>query len=277
MKFDTITEIYDLVSSGMEQVHSRQQSSSLRKKLLTSIASNNSEMIKVAFDTRRVNQETDYIPRRGLQNYHRSEKFISDTMMEKIQAFSRLATVLNKLKNEYGKEPEWQDSYTRVLSAAIDKGLRKYQSDSDYSEMQPSVGSLDYLQELMYVRYRITPDDLLVMSEQKLCQALLDKDEALLRKGAPYIISPSNINKYTYDQMLDTVISKAQENESPREIFEPSHVSQPISHTEDNLVKLFDVKATKDTPDVERTVTITIKDKINDRIEKLASLSISRK
>lgn len=276
MKSSTIAEIYDLISAGIENTLSRQQSFSLRKKALLEF-SKEQEMVKVAFDTRRVNQEVDYIPRRGLQNYHRSEQFISDAMKSKIQSFSRLASVLEILKSKYGKEPEWQDSYTRVLHAAVEKGLRKNQSDGDFSEMQPSVGSLDYLQELMYVRYRLTPDDLSTMSEQQLCTAVLNKDENLLHKGSSYIISPSNINKYTYDQMVDTVIAKAELPSENKNNIERSEVSSTPVITEDNLSRLFNVKATKDMPDVERTVTITIKDKIHDRIEKLASLSINKK
>lgn len=276
MKSSTIAEIYDLISAGMENTLSRQQSFSLRKKALLKF-SKEQEIVKVAFDTRRVNQEVDYIPRRGLQNYHRSEQFISDAMMVKIQSFSRLASILEILKSKYGKEPEWQDSYTRVLHAAVEKGLRKNQSDGDFSEMQPSVGSLDYLQELMYVRYRLTPEDLSTMSEQQLCTAVLNKDENLLHKGSSYIIPPSSINKYTYDQMVDTVIAKAElPLEYKRNIETPIVAPQPVV-AEDNLSRLFNVKATKDMPDVERTVTITIKDKIHDRIEKLASLSINKK
>jgi hypothetical protein len=276
MKSSKIAEIYDLISAGMENTLSRQQSFSLRKKALSKL-SEEQEIIKVAFDTRRVNQEIDYIPRRGLQNYHRSEQFISDAMMVKIQSFYRLASVLETLKSTYGKEPEWQDSYTRVLHAAVEKGLRTKQSDGDFSEMQPSVGSLDYLQELMYVRYRLTPEDLSTMSKQQLCTAILNKDENLLHKGSSHIISPSSINKYTYDQMVDAVIAKADlPFEYKKTVESPVVAAAPIV-TEDNLSKLFNVKATKDMPDVERTVTITIKDKINDRIEKLASLSINRK
>ena len=45
----------------------------------------NKLIAKLAFDTRRINQETTYIPRRNLQNYHRSAEFIDDEMAIKNQ------------------------------------------------------------------------------------------------------------------------------------------------------------------------------------------------
>lgn len=268
MKLDKISEIYNLIASGIENNPSRTETIGVRKTALQNVLSTN--IVKMAFDTRRVNQETDYIPRRGLQNYHRSEKFVSDDIAIKIRSFGKLATILNQLKLEYGKQPEWQDSYTRVLASAIDKGLRKQQLDGDFSDSQPSMASLAYLEELMYVRYRLTADDLANKSDLELRTAILGKDEILVSIGTNYSpvdeIKIGDVSKYSYDQMMDKMlvtISQVIANQKP-------------AQADDNLTnKLFDVKATKDSPEIERTVTITIKDKIVDKIEKTAVVPVA--
>lgn len=234
MKIETISEIYSLISGGMKNNPSRKESIILRKAGLDAFTSDKG-FTKIAFDTRRINQETEYNPRRGLQNYNRSEAFISQGLSEKLINLSKLRRVLGSLKLEYGKEHEWQDSYARVLLSTLDKGLRTDQMDGDFSEAQPSMGSLDYIEELLDVRYRLRPENLSKMSESDLRHIILAKDEELTRKDVNQAleITKHDIGTKSYDTLMD---------------------------------KLFDgVKATKEHPEVERTVTITIKDKfVND-------------
>jgi len=260
MKIDDIIEIYDLIASRGANSSSRKIMPSVRKEALAT-ALNKNGLIKVAFDTRRINQEIEYIPRRGLQNYHRSEDLISDSISNKIQAFTKLTKILDQLKLEYGREPEWQDSYTRVLSSAINKGLRLDQNDNDYSDAQPSVGSFDYLEELIHVRYRLTVDNLMSMSDFDLRNIILKKDDLLIKggKAQSYLSDDKNISKNSYDQIIDKMLNT---------------MAKTTVSTKDNLVsQLFDIKATKDCPEIERTVTITIKDKMIDptlQMEKVA-------
>ena len=259
MEINTILEIYELISSGTEGVLTRKMSSVIRKRGLDDAF--NTSLIKNAFDTRRVDQETTYNPRRGLQNYHRSEPFVSENMLGKIKGFSKLSKILDQIKSEYGREPEWQDSYVRVLSSAVHKGLRTIQADGDYSDAQPSMASLAYLEELMYVRYRLTPDSLISMADQDLRNAILNKDELLTNGGMSYGESPitsSDVSKYSYDNMLEKVLSSV------------AQVISQMKPQDDLTSKLFDIKATAGTPDVERTVTINIKDKINPTLEKVS-------
>lgn len=256
-----VSDLYNLISKGTQNVPYRKRSRLLRKIALSS-AEAHPGFNKLAFDTRRVDQETDYIPRRGLQNYHRSEKFIPDAMAIKIKSFSKLAKLLDKLKLEYGREPEWQDSYTRVLGSAVNKGLRTDQKDGDFSDMQPSMASLDYLEQLMYVRYRLTPENMVSMSDENLRKIILSKDELLVSQGISNMrveseITPSDVSKYSYDTMVEKMLS------TMAQIMSNYKPATP----DDNLVdKLFNIKATKDNPNVERTVTINIKDQIADKL-----------
>jgi hypothetical protein len=210
-----VFDLYNLISKGTENVPYRKRSRLLRKIALSSISTDKG-FNKLAFDTRRIDQETDYIPRRGLQNYHRSEKFIPDAMVIKIKSFSKLAKLLDRLKLEYGREPEWQDSYTRVLGSAVNKGLRTDQQDGDFSDMRPSMASLDYLEQLMYVRYRLTPENMISMSNDNLRKTILSKDELLVSQGISNMkselkttseITPSDVSKYSYDAMVEKMMS----------------------------------------------------------------------
>lgn len=257
---DNYYELFELIASGICQIPLRKQAIQLRK---NGFISQSNSLSKTAFDTRRINQEVEYNPRRGLQSYHRSENFISEGVASKIKAFAKLALVLDKMKEEFGKQPEWQDSYTRVLASSVHKGLRTTQLDGDYSDAQPSMASLNYLEELMFVRYRLTPDNLLSLSDADLRKVLLCKDEILVRgdimQNKGQIITTADINKLSYDQMVDKVL------------YVITHLMSAQKQPEDNLAKLFDVKATKENPNVQRTITITINDKIKD--EELQKIS----
>lgn len=230
MKLDDISELYQLISRGSQNLPSRKQGILLRKAGLDSYC-NGSGFTKLAFDTRRIDQETEYNPRRGLQNYNRSEAFLTEAMGEKIKHFAKLRHVLEDLRKEYGKEHEWQDSNARVLLSTLNKGLRAGIDDGDYAASQPAQGSLDYIEELLHVRYRLGFDSLAKMGAAELKRVILSKDEELTRKDVNQAleITKGDVAAQTYDTLME---------------------------------KLFgNVRATKDNPEVERTVTITIKDK----------------
>ncbi len=232
MRILDVSELYDLIIRGTEQIPGRKQSRLLRQAALQSTISNNG-FTKIAFDTRRIDQETEYNPRRGLQNYHRSEAFISEALAQKVKNFGKLRGVLVNLKNIYGKEPEWQDSNARVLLSTLDNGLRTSTQDGDFSESQPSTGSIDYLEQLMHVRYRLSFDDITKMGEVDLKKVILSKDEELTRKDVKQAleITKNDVSTQKYDSLIE---------------------------------KLFEgCKASADNPDVERTITITIRDKFH--------------
>lgn len=230
MKIETISELYAIIAKGTENVPSRKQAIKLRKSAFNSFVSGNG-FIKNAFDTRRINQETEIIPRRNLQNYQRSEEFITEATGQRLKNLAKVRRVLGNLKDKFGRDHEWQDSNARVLLSTIDKGLRSDFKDGDYTDAQPGVGSLAYIDELLHVRYRLSFDDLCKMAEPDLERVILSKDEDLTRQGVHRAleISKSDVATQSYDTLLE---------------------------------KLFgNVRATKDNPEIERTVTITIKDK----------------
>lgn len=230
MKIDEISELYELISSGTESISTRNNAMKLRKAGFCAYSSGKG-FSKIAFDTRRIDQETEYNPRRGLQNYQRSEAFVTEATQQKLENFAKVRAVAEDLRQEFGKQPEWQDSNVRVLLSTLDKGLRTIEKDGDYTANQPAQGSLDYIEELLHMRYRLNLDNLTKMGNHELKKVILSKDEELIRRNihVPMQITKNDVASQTYDTLMD---------------------------------KLFgNVRASAENPEVERTVTITIKDK----------------
>jgi|ERR1019366_1451361 hypothetical protein len=220
MDINDLANLYAIIAKSTSLIKEAQSGIHLRYKILNPI-------IKQAFDTRRINQETQFNPRRGLQNYHRSEAFISEAMVIKINGFTKLQTILNGLKSKYGREPEWQDSYARVLLNTLNQSLEK---NGDYTETQPSIGSFDYIEELLSTRYRLDMNNIASYGEETLTDIILGKDEVLTRKGfiPKFEITKQDISTQPYDSLMN---------------------------------KLFDgIKASKEHPNIKRSVTITIED-----------------
>lgn len=194
----------------------------------------NPKLVKQAFDTRRINQNTEFNPRRNLQYYQRSEPYIDNKIAEQIKLFFKVKTAADDLRQEFIGEPDWLDSYTRILCNAIDQTLRVEQKDFDYSKSQ-----LEYLSELLYVRYRLRPEDIEKLSQHELRNIILNKDERLLRRSI-FTNYKDGLNK----------------NSTPQSV-----------QMQDTLMdKLFgNVKANKENKEVERSVVITIKDKVIDQ------------
>lgn len=232
MKLDTISELYRLISAGIEGVPARKQSIQLRKAGLDACLSGNG-FTKLAFDTRRIDQETEYNPRRGLQNYNRSEAFLSEALSQKLVNFAKLRRVLESLRLEFGKEHEWQDSNARILLSTLNSGLRTSTEDGDFTSAQPSQGSLDYIEELLHVRYRLSFDDLVRLGETDLKRVILAKDEELTRKDVKQalMITKGDVTTQSYDSLIEKLLDGC--------------------------------KASAENPDVERTITITVRDKFH--------------
>lgn len=228
MKINDVLELYELISRGTQEVPTRNESMKLRK---VGFNLTPAGFTKVAFDTRRIDQEVDINPRRNLQNYNRSEAFLSEATAQKLINFAKLRVALVELQDVHGKEREWQDSNARVLLSTLDKGLRTMQKDGDYTSSQPGVGSLAYIEELLHVRYRLSFDDLQSLGSAELKKVILSKDENLIRRNVNEAleITKADVSSQTYDTLMERLFGS--------------------------------VRASKENPEVERTVTITIKDK----------------
>jgi hypothetical protein len=224
-----VFDIYDLISSGSKDINVRNQSRMLRKAAFDTLCPKDG-FTKVAFDTRRIDQETGFNPRRGLQNYNRSEAFVSEAMSQKVKNFAKLRTVLNTIHDKYGREHEWQDSNARVLLSTLDNGLRTFIKDGDFTDSQPSMGSFDYIEELLHVRYRLGFDDLTKLGEQELEHIILSKDEDLLHKDMNHAleIRKSDIGKENYNDLIEKLLA--------------------------------DCRASAEHPNVEREITIRVRD-----------------
>lgn len=240
MKFDDLLEIYVCLAevsahlaAPHDSIQEQRQIIAMRQKHLQSC--HDSSLVKVAFDTRRINQETDYNPRRGLQNYHRADQFVSQIQAQKIGNFSKLRDVLNKLKDQFGHDPEWQNSYCRILLNTLNQSLRIVQGDGDFGDTQPAIGSFDYVEELLYVRYRLDINSINKLGEEELRNIILNKDENLIHKGP-----------------INNLITTS------------SSVKNIGDHY--NLIKdlIGEVRASKDQPVIERTITISVKDSIKE-------------
>jgi len=259
MNLDTIAELYQLISRGTEDIPSRKNSIMLRKAAINSCLSDPG-FTKLAFDTRRIDQETEYNPRRGLQSYHRSEKFISDDLSIKLQALLKLRRGVQELKEIYGHEPAWQDSYSRILLSSLDKGLRINEKDGDFTADQPGMGSISYLEQLLHARYRLNMENIEKMSEVELRATILAKDEDLIHAGLNNAldINKKDVSEKSYSELLDQAFRQANmiknNAPAPRE-----NASLEKLFAGDNLMeKLFGAE-NQASPEVERTVTITIK------------------
>lgn len=134
---------------------------------------------KLAFDTRKFNSETDRNPRAGLQHYHRSEEFLNRDDEKKVEILARLIAPLNDIKNKYGTDTDWHDSYARLLLDNLNKALIIKESEVDIFRPQ-----VEYLSQILDLRYRLSLDDIAKMSSDELSQVILKKDEKLLKKGS---------------------------------------------------------------------------------------------
>lgn len=246
-------ESYSTLAKILTDDHVRGECSQLRRSALTKMT--RGEFTKIAFDTRRVDQNVVFVPRRNLQNYHRSEKFVGEEVTAQINSFMKVKKAMDAIKARYAGHPAWLDSYCRVLGATVDATLRVDQKDGDFSKSQ-----MDYLNELLYVRYRMSPEDLVTATEEQILRTLLAKDESLMNdavfafKGEG---SPTEFNAYGVELNRNNYSRSA-----PVIIQAPAPV-QPTSPQEFWLDKLIgEVKASKDNKTVERTITITIKDSV---------------
>src|ERR1700733_8431710 len=147
--------VFAILLSNVKQIHaSIEDRADLRIFRAASLQDlSQSPITKIAFDTRRINQDTDFNPRRNLQNYHRSTPFISKDAASQIKSLFKLKTAADSIREDFIGDPDYLDSYSRILLSALDRTLRVNQKDMDFFQPQ-----LDYVNEMLYLRYRINQD-----------------------------------------------------------------------------------------------------------------------
>lgn len=245
--------LFTILYEDIKQVHSSIENRAEMQGFRQSVLKSFSPMVKTAFDTRRVNQETEFNPRRNLQYYHRSDPFMTKDASETIKTLFKLKVAVDAIKEDFAHDPDWMDSYCRTLHAALDRTLRVEQKDMDFSQPQ-----LDYIKELLYLRYRLKDEDIIRLNEKELRGIILARDEKLAYK---------QVYSHYNSGMVKT-------NEIQRPNYEPLMNNATIVREKDPLIeKLFgDVKASKENKEVERSITITINDKIKeDTLQKKVS------
>lgn len=244
-----------------------------RIKALSMINSRKYELERFAFDTRRIKQEHEIIPRRNLQFWHRQDEFITGETQEKIDIFIKLNSVLQDIKDEFKTRPDWHDSYSRVLSDAIERVLRIKEADNEIDSAQ-----LAYLEQLLDTRYRLGMDDIRKKSASSLRDIILRKDENLLKRGVIYDDYKDKFEKLESKLMnaINNSVSKHGDmqtngngsapnvvNVYPGTTAEPKASSSSSDGLNAVLGNLFGAGLRRDgEKQVERTIVITIKDNV---------------
>jgi hypothetical protein len=151
-----------------------------------------SPMVKLAFDTRRIDQESTRNPRTNLQYWHRAQQFIEEADENKLKTFTKLANLLTKLKSRFGTSPEWFESYARQLYDNVNRIIRIKEGDLDIFRPQ-----LAYLEQLIYARYRLSMENIDKFSDENLQNCILAKDEPLIGRNnyLKEVISDDDIKK----------------------------------------------------------------------------------
>ena len=72
----------------------------------------------------------------------------------------RLLKPLDKIRDEYGHQPEYFQSYARTLHDSIKRAVKV-----DADELEIFKPQLDYLVQLIFARYRLNLEDLEKMSD----------------------------------------------------------------------------------------------------------------
>lgn len=139
---------------------------------------NPSGIIKLAFDTRRINQDEERNPRSNLQYWHRQDPFITPELQIRIDRLAAVMVPLQEIKSAYSADPNWHSSYVRKLAEDFERILRVREADSDIVESQ-----ISYLEQLLNVRYQLTTERLDKVSAEEFKSAVMTKDEDLLKVG----------------------------------------------------------------------------------------------
>jgi len=203
-------------------------------------------LTKLAFDTRRVDQKTERVPRANLQHWNRSQQFLDDEVKEKIKSFSKLLPSLEQIKSKYGHHPEYFQSYAKTLLDSVKRIARVGESEMDIFRPQ-----VDYLEQLLFTRYRLSLDEITKSSKSKIYDKLMKKDEDLVKRDAYLKMTGDSQEENTKNSSTNF----AKDGNSLNDTTQDSIISAIFGNQD--LRRDGEKK-------VERTITITIKDEVID-------------
>ena len=193
---------------------------------------------KLAFDARFVDQENDRNPRSNLQYWMRSDPYIDQQTQDKLNHLVKLFNAVKIIKNNLGTSPEYHNSYAKTLFDNLERILKIKQIDKDIFAPQ-----ISYLEQLLYVRYRLDFNLIDALNENELVNIILQKDESLLKRGV---------------HNLNTNIIKTTERSNDGIIINGDGSNQDILNSIFGNVRKHGEKS------VERVITITIREQVQE-------------
>jgi hypothetical protein len=196
--------------------------------------------VKNAIDSRRINQAIERNPRPTIQYFSRSDQFIDNKDQTDINTFSKLLVPLIEIKASFGDQPEYLDSYCRILHDNLERVLRVKQGDSEIFRPQ-----IEYLKQLIFARYRLSVEEINRLSSAELKMKLLDKDENLIKRGL-FMHQTNSPEVKTATIPVKNGIEPTTSESIVNAIFGNNNIRRDGEKS------------------VERTITITIKDTVKD-------------
>jgi hypothetical protein len=244
------TAIYDIKNTIQESQTKRIE----RKAKLT-----NFKMVKIAFDTRMFKPDLDVHPNKSMQNFHSSQIKLNATISNKLTQLKRVYGITEILKQEFQREKEYQDSYIRSLNHQLYRTLRIKEADAGYSDAQHALNSINYVEELLYTRYRLTLDEIEKMSDKNLRDHLIKLDVNLLHLDP--IVNPKEYkvaknDESTYSETISKLLQAPEDsekeitirvsNKKEKEQEQDSKLEKLIASLKNDLEPLVNKKITND-------------------------------
>ena len=183
LKTSELLEIYSLVKTASTSLNISKQSKQARNNLLSDLNKiNNNPLVKLAFDTRRIDQDKEYNPRRGLQHYQRSEEFVTEDTSLKIANIKKIKNVTALLKDLFHSDDAWHDSFAKTLYSSLENTINDFNKLGNFSSDQKSLTGLHYIQQLLTIRYGIDLDKVQLDKDEDILNVILRRDNELLQK-----------------------------------------------------------------------------------------------
>lgn len=202
----------------------------------------NQPLTKLAFDQRKFDPTKDIHPRTALQNYIRNDEYLDRTATKEVEILLKLKKPIEEIYKEYHSLPEWIDSYSRSLQNGLDRIM-----NISFGELELFKPQIEYLKQLLYLRYRLSLEDILSKSEEELKKIILEKDEKMVKS-------------HTLDKLKSSAAKEEIKKEAP--IIKDSN-----GLTQESIVNaIFGNNQIRRSGEktVERTITITIRDQVLD-------------